>query len=53
MPLSANLTLRNFGLSVFLAQVGMASGGPFIEGVAPVVRPTRSLGAAIVDCPRR
>lgn len=34
MPLSANLTLRNFGLSVFLAQVGMASGTPFVEGVA-------------------
>ena len=31
MPLSANLTLRNFGLSLFLAQVGMASGAPFVE----------------------
>ena len=31
MPLSANLTLRNFGLSVFLAQVGMSSGTPFVE----------------------
>lgn len=34
MPLSANLTLRNFGLSVFLAQVGMSSGAPFVAGVA-------------------
>jgi putative transport protein len=33
MPLSANLTLRNFGLSVFLAQVGLASGAPFVDGV--------------------
>jgi putative transport protein len=31
MPLSANLTLRNFGLSVFLAQVGMSSGAPFVR----------------------
>lgn len=34
MPLSANLTLRNFGLSIFLAQVGMSSGAPFINVVA-------------------
>ena len=33
MPLSANLTLRNFGLSIFLAQVGMSSGAPFVEVV--------------------
>ena len=31
MPLSANLTLRNFGLSVFLAQVGMSSGSSFVS----------------------
>jgi putative transport protein len=34
MPLSANLTLRNFGLSVFLAQVGMSSGAPFVATVS-------------------
>ena len=34
MPLAANLTLRNFGLSVFLAQVGMSSGAPFVDVVA-------------------
>jgi putative transport protein len=34
MPLSANLTLRNFGLSVFLAQVGMSSGAPFVSVVS-------------------
>jgi putative transport protein len=33
MPLSANLTLRNFGLSVFLAQVGMSSGPSFVQVV--------------------
>ena len=33
MPLSANLTLRNFGLSIFLAQVGMSSGAPFVDVV--------------------
>jgi putative transport protein len=33
MPLSANLTLRNFGLSIFLAQVGMSSGAPFVQVV--------------------
>jgi putative transport protein len=34
MPLSANLTLRNFGLSIFLAQVGMSSGAPFVQVVS-------------------
>ena len=34
MPLAANLTLRNFGLSVFLAQVGMSSGSPFVAVLA-------------------
>lgn len=34
MPLSANLTLRNFGLSIFLAQVGMSSGAPFVSMVS-------------------
>jgi putative transport protein len=34
MPLSANLTLRNFGLSLFLAQVGMSSGSPFVDVVS-------------------
>jgi putative transport protein len=39
MPLSANLVLRNFGLTIFLAQVGIASGPKFfatigVEGIA-------------------
>ncbi len=34
MPLSANLVLRNFGLTIFLAQVGMASGPKFFSTIA-------------------
>ena len=33
MPFSANLVLRNFGLTVFLAQVGLASGPKFFATV--------------------
>ncbi|MEJ5990882.1 TrkA C-terminal domain-containing protein [Ramlibacter sp. PS3R-8] len=33
MPFSANLVLRNFGLTVFLAQVGLASGPKFFNTV--------------------
>lgn len=33
MPLSANLILRNFGISIFLAQVGMSSGPKFVAAV--------------------
>uniref|UniRef100_UPI001F351B90 aspartate-alanine antiporter-like transporter n=1 Tax=Falsiroseomonas oryziterrae TaxID=2911368 RepID=UPI001F351B90 len=34
MPVAANLVLRNFGLSIFLGQVAIASGRPFVETVA-------------------
>jgi putative transport protein len=34
LPASANLVLRNLGLTLFLAQVGMASGPKFAAGVA-------------------
>jgi putative transport protein len=34
IPLSANLVLRNLGLTIFLAQVGMASGPKFAATVA-------------------
>jgi len=34
MPLSANLVLRNFGLTIFLAQVGLASGPKFFATVS-------------------
>jgi putative transport protein len=33
MPASANLVLRNFGLTLFLARVGIDSGAPFVEQV--------------------
>jgi len=31
MPLPANLTLRTFGLTLFLAAVGLGSGAPFVQ----------------------
>ncbi|CAG9182958.1 Aspartate/alanine antiporter [Cupriavidus laharis] len=34
MPLSANLVLRNFGLTIFLAQVGISSGPKFFATIA-------------------
>ena len=34
MPISANLVLRNLGVTLFLAQVGMASGPGFVATVA-------------------
>lgn len=48
MPLSANIILRNFGLTVFLAQVGMTSGPKFLETVAKTGPIFLALGAAIV-----
>ena len=48
MPLSANLTLRNFGLALFLAQVGMASGAPFVTMVAAGGVSLLAAGAAIL-----
>jgi putative transport protein len=34
MPLSANLVLRNLGLTIFLAQVGISCGPKFVATVA-------------------
>ena len=48
MPLPANLTLRTFGLTLFLAAVGLASGAPFVETVASTGLPFLLVGAAIV-----
>ena len=48
MPLSANIILRNFGLTVFLAQVGMTSGPKFVETVQQTGLVFLGLGAAIV-----
>ena len=48
MPLSANLVLRNLGLTVFLAQVGMASGPKFAATVAETGFLMLGLGAVVL-----
>ncbi len=48
MPMSANLTLRNAGLSIFLAQVGMSSGAPFVKVVHDSGLVLIALGACIL-----
>jgi putative transport protein len=48
IPLSANLTLRNFGLTLFLAAVGLASGAPFVRTVADTGLAFLAVGAAIL-----
>ncbi|MCU0303083.1 MAG: hypothetical protein MUC56_03350 [Thermoanaerobaculales bacterium] len=48
MPMTANLTLRNFGLTVFLASVGLGSGAPFVSTLATTGPTFLAIGAAIV-----
>jgi putative transport protein len=48
LPLSANMVLRNFGLTVFLAQVGIASGPQFAATVAESGFTLVLLGAVIM-----
>ena len=48
MPLPANLTLRTFGLTLFLAAVGLASGAPFVETLATTGLLFLWIGTAIV-----
>jgi putative transport protein len=48
LPLSANLVLRNFGLTVFLAQVGIASGPKFAATVAESGLTLLFVGAVIL-----
>jgi len=48
MPVSANLTLRNFGLTIFLAQVGMNSGEKFVVTVQQTGILFLGVGAAIL-----
>ena len=48
IPLSANLVLRNFGLTLFLAQVGMASGPKFAATVADTGFLMMGLGAIVL-----
>jgi len=48
IPLSANLVLRNLGLTIFLAQVGMASGPKFAATVADSGLLMLALGALVL-----
>ena len=48
IPLSANLVLRNLGLTLFLAQVGMASGPKFAATVADTGFLMLGLGAVVL-----
>jgi putative transport protein len=48
IPLPANLTLRTFGLTLFLAAVGLGSGGPFVQTLATEGLLFLWIGTAIV-----
>jgi putative transport protein len=48
IPLSANLVLRNFGLTLFLAQVGMSSGPKFGMTVSETGFQMLGLGAVVL-----
>ncbi len=48
MPVSANLIMRNLGLTIFLAQVGLSSGPKFLETVQQTGAAYLLWGAAIV-----
>ena len=48
MPLPANIVLRNFGLAMFLAAVGINAGQPFVRTVSEAGLTMLFIGAAIV-----
>jgi len=48
LPLAANLTLRSFGLTLFLAAVGLGSGAPFVETLSTKGASFLLVAAAIV-----
>jgi putative transport protein len=48
MPLPANIVLRNFGLAVFLASVGINAGQPFVRTVAESGFTMLFIGAAVL-----
>lgn len=48
LPISANLTLRNFGLTLFLAAVGLGAGAPFVDTVSKTGLTFLFVGAAIL-----
>lgn len=48
LPLAANLTLRSFGLTLFLAGVGLGAGAPFVQTVSAAGSLFLALGIVIV-----
>ena len=48
MPLPANLVLRNFGLSIFLAAVGINAGTPFVRTVSDTGLTMLLVGAVVL-----
>ncbi len=48
MPLPANIVLRNFGLAMFLATVGVNAGQPFVRTVAESGFTMLFIGAAVL-----
>lgn len=48
MPLPANIVLRNFGLSIFLAAVGINAGQPFVRTVSESGLTMLFVGAAVL-----
>ena len=48
MPLPANIVLRNFGLALFLATVGVNAGQPFVQTVSQTGPTMLLIGAAVL-----
>jgi putative transport protein len=48
MPLPANIVLRNFGLALFLAAVGINSGQPFVRTISETGFSLLFIGAAVL-----
>ena len=48
MPLPANIVLRNFGLAIFLAAIGINTGQPFLRAVADSGLSMLFIGTAVV-----
>jgi putative transport protein len=48
MPLPANIVLRNFGLAMFLAAVGVNAGQPFVRTIAESGLTMLFIGAAVL-----
>jgi putative transport protein len=48
MPLPANIVLRNFGLALFLAAVGINAGAPFVRTVSQTGVTMLLIGAAVL-----